>query len=53
MVILHYLMGLPPVRGGGLVHYVLDLAKAQKEMGHSVFYWFPAVFPEWIQPGRR
>ena len=29
MKILHYLLGLPPVRTGGLVKYALDLAEAQ------------------------
>lgn len=29
MKILHYLSGLPPVRGGGMIKYALDLAEAQ------------------------
>lgn len=28
MVILHYLSGLPPVRGGGMIKYALDLVEA-------------------------
>lgn len=31
MRILHYLPGLPPVRGGGMVRYAVDLINAQKE----------------------
>ena len=31
MRILHYLHGLPPVRGGGLVKYALDLAEMQSK----------------------
>lgn len=31
MKILHYLLGLPPVRGGGLVKYALDLAETQSQ----------------------
>ena len=31
MRILHYLPGLPPVRGGGMVKYAIDLMNAQKE----------------------
>lgn len=31
MKILHYLLGTPPVRGGGLVKYALDLAEAQSQ----------------------
>lgn len=30
MKILHYMLGIPPVRGGGLVKYVLDLMNAQR-----------------------
>lgn len=31
MKILHYLSGLPPVRGGGMIKYALDLAEAQSK----------------------
>lgn len=36
MKVLHYLHGLPPVRGGGLVKYALDLAEGEKRAGHDV-----------------
>lgn len=36
MIILHYLHGMPPIYGGGLVNYALDLAKEQKNQGHCV-----------------
>lgn len=36
MKILHYLLGLPPVREGGLVNYVLDLARGEILLGHEV-----------------
>lgn len=41
MKILHYLLGLPPVRGGGLIRYALDLAEAQKEIGCEVALLVP------------
>ncbi len=31
MTIIHYLLGVPPYRSGGLTRYALDLAAAQKE----------------------
>ena len=41
MTIIHYLMGLPPVRGGGLIQYAADLAKEQQQAGHQVFFCSP------------
>lgn len=41
MKILHYLFGLPPVRTGGLLAYVLDLAEEQRRMGHEVVLLIP------------
>lgn len=41
MKILHYVMGLPPVVSGGLVRYALDLAQAQKNMGHQTAMLVP------------
>lgn len=40
MRILHYLPGLPPVRGGGLIKYALDLAEAQSE-NDQIFLLIP------------
>ena len=36
MKILHYLLGIPPLRGGGLVIYAIDLAKMQQKQGNKV-----------------
>lgn len=41
MRVLHYLFGLPPVRSGGLVKYVLDLARGQREQGLDVCLMIP------------
>lgn len=49
MRILHYTIGLPPLRHGGLVQYVLDLSKAQKNAGDEVFLLFPG--PRSLWPG--
>lgn len=40
MKILHYLSGLPPVRGGGMIRYALDLAEAESETD-EVFLLLP------------
>lgn len=44
MKILHYLHGLPPVRGGGLVQYALDLAQGEYELGNDVQLLVPGRF---------
>lgn len=36
MNIMHYLPGMPPVRGGGLIKYALDMAAEQERMGEHV-----------------
>lgn len=41
MKILHYILGIPPVRSGGLVKYALDLAKEQEQMGEKVALLIP------------
>lgn len=41
MKILHYLFGLPPVRGGGLPRYALDLMKEQKKIGNDICMLVP------------
>lgn len=41
MTILHYFLGFPPYRGGGLTRYVVDLMVAQKELGHEVVAFWP------------
>lgn len=41
MKILHYALGLPPYRTGGLTKYCVDLMLTQKEQGHDVFLLWP------------
>lgn len=41
MHILHYLYGMPPYRGGGMIKYALDLAEEEKKMGHQVSILYP------------
>lgn len=41
MKILHYLFGLPPVRGGGLPRYALDLMKEEKKIGNDICMLVP------------
>lgn len=41
MKILHYSLGLPPYRSGGLTKYSFDLMKKQVEQGEQVFLLFP------------
>lgn len=42
MKALHYLFGLPPVRGGGLIKYALDLAEEQRKQGLDVCLMIPS-----------
>ena len=41
MKIMHYSLGLPPVRTGGLTAYVTDLMAQQTKSGNSVYLVFP------------
>ena len=41
MKIIHYIFGIPPLRGGGTIKYALDLAKEQSRQGHEVFLLYP------------
>lgn len=41
MRILHYFLGFPPYRSGGLTKYAFDLAKSQAEAGHVVMAMWP------------
>lgn len=41
MRILHYALGFPPYRTGGLTKYCVDLMKLQKKEGHSVALMWP------------
>jgi glycosyltransferase involved in cell wall biosynthesis len=44
MKILHYALGFPPYRSGGLTKYCIDLLLAQKEAGHDVAMMWPGAF---------
>lgn len=44
MNILHYSLGLPPYRTGGLTKYSIDLMKEQAENGDKVYLLFPGKF---------
>lgn len=41
MKILHYSLGFPPERSGGLVRYSIDLAKEQANHGNEVTFLYP------------
>lgn len=41
MKILHYNLGLPPYRSGGLTKYSLDLIKYQSQIGHDISLLYP------------
>lgn len=41
MKILHYILGIPPYRSGGLTAYAVSLMKAQKACGDEVSYLYP------------
>jgi glycosyltransferase involved in cell wall biosynthesis len=44
MKILHYTLGLPPYRTGGLTKYSVDLMKCQVSEGQQIFLLFPGRF---------
>ena len=41
MRILHYTLGFPPHRTGGLVKYSIDLMEEQQKNGNEVFVLYP------------
>ena len=41
MKILHYILGFPPMRSGGLTRYAVDLMLAEKDLGHAVQALYP------------
>lgn len=41
MNILHYTLGLPPYRSGGLTKYATDLMVQQEKLGHKIFLLYP------------
>lgn len=42
--ILHYLPGLPPVRGGGMIKYALDLIEGEQKSGCDTYILVPGRF---------
>lgn len=44
MNIVHYILGFPPHRTGGLTKYAIDLVEAEKELGHNVSIIYPGNF---------
>ena len=49
MKILHYLSGLPPVRGGGMIKYALDLIYSQQKLGNDICILVPGRFSFFYQ----
>lgn len=45
MKILHYMLGIPPVRGGGMIRYASDLMRQELLMGEDVQLLIPGVIP--------
>lgn len=41
MKILHYSLGFPPERSGGLIRYTMDLMNEQVKQGDEVYYLYP------------
>ena len=44
MNVLHYILGFPPMRSGGLTKYAIDLMLAEKKLGHDVYAVYPGNF---------
>ncbi|MCD8155632.1 MAG: glycosyltransferase [Clostridiales bacterium] len=49
MNILHYSLGFPPYRSGGLVKYCTDLMIVQREQGHNVSLLWPGEMIPWAK----
>lgn len=47
---LHFSLGLPPYRSGGLTKYATDLIVAQREIGLKVSLLYPGDFTFWKKP---
>ncbi len=43
MTIIHYFLGFPPFRSGGLTKYAVDLMESQHENGHNVVALWPGT----------
>ena len=49
MRILHYMPGIPPVRGGGLIRYALDLLRCEQAAGEEAVLLVPGIIPRNIE----
>ncbi len=45
MRILHYFLGFPPYRSGGMIAFCMDLMRSQREKGHEVCALWPGMIP--------
>lgn len=43
MNIMHYSLGFPPFRRGGMIKYCMDLMSEEAKMGHNVYLLWPGV----------
>lgn len=50
MNILHYALGLPPYRSGGLTRYAVDLMSAQRAVDDDVSLLYPGDYTFWRLP---
>ena len=46
MNILHYSLGFPPYRRGGMTKYCMDLIDEQKKAGHKVSLLWPGKYKD-------
>jgi len=53
MHILHYTLGLPPFRSGGLAKYATDLMVAQSANGDNINLLYPGDYTFWRLPEIR
>ena len=44
MRILHYCLGFPPFRTGGMTKYCMDLMNEQNKAGHEVALLWPGTY---------
>ena len=53
MNIIHYNLGLPPFRSGGLTKYSVDLMQIQSTSGENVFLLYPGRYTFWKSTALR
>ena len=52
MKIMHYHLGFPPMRSGGLTKYAVDLMEAEQQLGHDVYALIPGNFKYFSKESR-